>query len=112
MSLNIRWLTNGKKEIFTVRNSGVEPVSFEVFERCEDIDESIRHYAESIKKPTYCGPDLANMFRVLDIFYPNHGTCGRDDLKPHNPTRCIAESCKYGDEAGGYLNCKDYHPAQ
>ena len=106
MSLQIRYLTNGEKEIFTVRNAGITPPTFEIFEKREDIDERIRHYAPK-SDPVFCKPDLARIFGVLDIFYPNHPDCGRTDLKEHNVKKCIAEQCKYAPD-GDWEKCGHY----
>ena len=91
MSLDIRYLTNGEKSVYAVRNSGVTPTSLEIFETYEDIDERIRHYAPK-GEPKWCGPDLARTFGVLDLFYPNHPNCV---MKNYSDRQCIAESCKY-----------------
>ena len=92
MSLNIRYLTNGEKEVFTVSNIGVTPPTFEIFEKREDIDKNIRHYAP--KEPKYCDPDIAQMFDVLDIFYPNQPNCVVPKWKN---TICIENSCRHWD---------------
>jgi hypothetical protein len=90
MSLDIRYLTNGEYEIFTVRDSLQNPPSFNVYERREYIPKYVRHYADSLLKPQMCKPDLARCFGVLDLFYPNHGSCSKPDAKNRN---CVAESC-------------------
>jgi len=97
MSLDIRLLTNGEKSVYTVRNSGVTPMTLEVYESIDEIDKSIRHYALKRNKQ-FCEPDLARAFGVLDIFYPDHAqTCARADSKTKN---CIAESCRYSTLSG------------
>ena len=101
MSLNIRYLTNGEMEVFTVSNTGVNPPTFQVFEKREDIDPSIRHYAPS-GEPTMCKPDLARMFGVLDLFYPGHPNCA---IPRYADKKCIAESCKYSPN-GEWEECK------
>ena len=45
MSINIRYLTNGKKSVYVVRNSGVSPVEINYFDNKDEIPNSIRHYA-------------------------------------------------------------------
>ena len=107
MSLNIRHLTNGKLEVFTVSNTGTEPPTFEIFHSRDDIDKSLRDDVP-VGKALYCGPDSARMFGVLDLFYPNHPNCGLADLKPHNVKRCIAESCKYAPD-GNWEQCQYFH---
>ena len=91
MSLSIRYLTNGEKELFTVSDTGIEPPTFEIFDKRDDIDINIRHYAPK-GEPVFCKPDLARIFGVLDIFYPNHPNC---ILPKYSGKKCIAESCKY-----------------
>ena len=91
MSLNIRHLTNGEKALFTVSNTGVTPAVFEIFNKRDDIDKSIRHYAPS-GNPVFCDPELAHIFGVLYLFYPNHPNC----VKPEYSGKiCIAKSCKW-----------------
>lgn len=90
MSLNIRYLTNGEKEVFTITNTGVTPNEFCVVNSREEIDESIRHYAP--EKPQFCSVDIARMFGVLDIFYPDNPKCTMDG---HIGKPCIADACKY-----------------
>lgn len=92
MSLNIRHVTNGKKTIYRVTDS-VSDVSG-IYENLEDIPASIRYYAEKTKL-TFAGPDLARMFGVLDVLYPNFPKCGHPDYVGKN---CIAESCRYSDD--------------
>ena len=94
MSLYIRHLTNGKREIFTISNTGVTPPKFEIVESLADIDERIRHYAPK-GKPVFCLPDLARVFGVLDLFYPNHPINLYCALPKHSNKKCIWESCKY-----------------
>ena len=91
MSLNIRHLTNGEITIYTVSNTGVTPPTFEIYYNRESIDKNIRHYAKT-DEPTHCEPDLARIFGVLDLFYPNHPNCG---MPEYANKKCIAESCRY-----------------
>lgn len=68
MSIKIRWLTNGDKTVYTVRD--LLNGTFNVVEDIKEIPEEIRHYAENIEEPTFCEPDLARMFDVTDVFLP------------------------------------------
>ena len=68
MSLCIRHLTSGGREVFTVHNKGVSPTSYEIFDNREDIDWRIRHYAP--EEPEYCSPDLAKQLGVFEKLYP------------------------------------------
>ena len=94
VSLHIRYLTNGNKELYTVRNASAYPITFDVFENREDIDERIRHYAPD-GEPVFCLPDLARTFGVLDLFYPNHPINLNCSLPKHSSKKCIWESCKH-----------------
>lgn len=99
MSLDVRHVTNGKKQIYRIIDSLAE--TFDIYNTLEEVPESIRHYAAN-EKLTFCEPDIARMFGVLDVLYPNFPNC---ELKGYEGRQCIAESCKYADEAGGYTNC-------
>lgn len=103
MSLDIRYLTNGKKTCHTVLNSGVTPIQLNTYEHKEDIPESIRHYAPE-GKPTFVGPDLANILGVQEVFYPNFPKCGLPDCKVE---RCIAEACVYA-PSGDWTRCPHF----
>lgn len=46
MSIRIGYLSNGKKALYCVRNTGVTPNTCATYEKLEDIPESIRHYAQ------------------------------------------------------------------
>lgn len=92
MSLNIRYLTNGIHSVYTVTNTAVTPNTFAIYDKRDDIDISMRHYAPD--KPQFCIPDTARMFGVLDLFYPNHPKCIRE---------------KYGDKICLGMGCR-YHP--
>jgi len=99
MSVLVRYLTNGEKTLYTIRDSGVEPPFFGIFHTEEEIDES--GYGGCIilnKPPQFCQPDLARVFGVQHIFYPEWDfDCVRTDLKEHNVQKCIAEQCKYSE---------------
>ena len=97
MSVNIRLLTNGEKTVYTVRDSLNE--TFTIYNTIDEIPESIRHYAKDVKLK-FCEPDLARIFGVRDLFYPNFPDCGHPN---YLGKACIAESCKYGDPT--YKDC-------
>ena len=99
MSLDIRYVTNGKKTIYRIID-GVND-SFNIYEKLEDVPESIRHYA-SKKEPTFVGPDLARLFGVRDILYPNFPDCGNPE---YSGKSCIAEACKYAIDED-YTKCQ------
>lgn len=89
MSLDIRYVTNGIKTIYRVIDGSAD--SFNVYTRRDDIPKSIRHYAPK-GDPVFVGPDMAFIFGVSDILYPNFPNCGHPQ---YSGKRCIAESCKY-----------------
>lgn len=102
MSLNIKWLTNGKEKVYTVTDSLQE--TFDIYSVVEEIPIEIRYYAESIKEPTFCEPDLARFFGVQSIFYPDWPKpCGHPD---YQGKICIAEMCKYGGPDKGWEKCQ------
>lgn len=101
MSLNIRWLTNGEKKVYAVTDSLKE--TFNIYSEIEEIPAEIRHYAESIKEPTFCEPDLARCFGVQSIFYPDWPKpCGHPDYQGKT---CIAETCRYGGHDKEWEKC-------
>lgn len=105
MSLDIRYLTNGKKALYCVTNSFASPVSYEVYESIEDIPKEIRHYAPR-GDPLFVGPDSAQLSGFGPIFYPEYEhrclykgvaliPClgpGCAMLTPENPN---PQNCKY-----------------
>lgn len=62
MSIDVRWFTNGEKKIYWVRDAVAETVN--IYDALEQVPKSIRHYAEKIKNPQVCEPDLARYFGV------------------------------------------------
>lgn len=74
--------------------------SFNVYENRDNIPKGIRHYAPE-GKPTLVGPDMAAIFGVQNILYPNFPKCGHPDYIGKN---CVAESCRYAEE-NGYEAC-------
>lgn len=102
MSIDVRWLTNGEKEIYWIRDAVAETVN--IYDSLEQVPKSIRHYAEKIKNPQVCEPDLARYFGVQKELYPDWPKpCGHPDFKGKN---CIAEMCKYGGENKEWEKCQ------
>ena len=100
MSLDIRYVTNGKKTIYRVIDSSDDfGTAFNVYDTRDQIPESIRHYAPK-GEPKFVGPDMAAIFGVLDILYPNFPKCNHPD---YIEKRCIAEACKFADPT--YQDC-------
>lgn len=105
MSLDIRYVTNGVKSIYRVIDGVSE--TFNIYDSLDDIPKNIRHYAPK-GEPKFVEPDLAALFGVKDILYPNFPSCGHPDYIGKS---CIAESCKFA-ESNEWKNCpyfdKDY----
>lgn len=101
MSLRIDYLTNGTRNIYRVRNSGVDPVAIDIYEDRDDIPMSIRHYAP-YDLPKFVGPDMARFYGILDELYPNFPTCGHPD---YFGDKCVAECCQFCVEEGDWETC-------
>ena len=99
MSLDARYLTNGKKSLYVVIDSSARPAVRYIGETKEDIPKSIRDHLPD-GDPRFIGPDIAAILQVQDIFYPNFPACGHPD---YPGKRCIAESCKFSDPT--YKDC-------
>jgi len=92
MSVDIRYITNGVKSGYYVRNFGVIPTTVDLYSEKEEIPESIRHYA-SDGEPKYWGPDMARIMGCQNLLYPDFPKpCGHPDYVGEV---CIAESCEY-----------------
>ena len=74
MSLDTRYLTNGKKTLYVAIDSSVRPVVRYVGETKEDIPKNIRYHLPD-GEPKFIGPDIAAILHVQDIFYPNFPAC-------------------------------------
>ena len=91
MSLDTRYLTNGKKTLYIAIDSSRTPPTRYVGATKEEIPESIRDHLPN-GEPHFVGPDIAAILRVQDIFYPDFPMCGHPE---YSGKRCIAESCKF-----------------
>ena len=89
MSIDIRYVTNGKKAIYRVIDSSAN--AFNIYESKDQIPQNIRHYTPD-GEPKFVDPDMAAIFGVLDVLYPNFPKCGHPD---YIGKRCIATSCKF-----------------
>ena len=93
MSIDIRYITNGVKSGYYVRNSGVSLMTVDFYSKKEEIPESIRHYAPNRRMPRYWGPDMTKIMGCQKLLYPDWPkACGHPDFKGEE---CIAESCGY-----------------
>lgn len=101
MSLDIRYVTNGKQKFYRVIDSSAE--TFDIYNTLEEVPESIRHYAANSELRFY-QPDIARMLGVIDILYPDYPKCGLEGYEGKN---CIAEGCRHADyvKLDGHVDC-------
>ncbi|MFR8529763.1 MAG: hypothetical protein ACLVDB_00720 [Anaeromassilibacillus sp.] len=101
MSIDCRYFTNGTKTAYTLKHTDTGMV--EEFEKFEEIPVGVREHFKRLTTPKFCGPDLSTILGLNSVFYPDWPkACGHPD---YQGKRCIAESCKYADEAGGWEKC-------
>lgn len=102
MSVDVRYVTNGNKTGYYVRDSLSDPTTIKIYENKEDVPESIRHYCPD-GKPKYWGPDMARIMGCQKLLYPDFPKpCGHPDFSGEN---CIAESCMYSVD-GDWTKCE------
>lgn len=91
MSLDIRYLTNGTKNVYVVVDSASRPVSVSYYDTRDEIPVQIRHYAPE-GKPMFVGPDEARLFFAMKVLYPELMCeyCGKPG---YSGAVCIFESC-------------------
>lgn len=107
MSLDIRYVTNGTKTGYYVRDFLEEDEQHVVaiYDKKEDIPERIRHYAPD-GEPKYWGPDMARIMGCQKLLYPDFPkSCGHSD---YSEEVCVAESCKYAPD-GDWTKCPYFH---
>ena len=93
MSINIHYLSNGKKSYYCVTNAGVTPIERTVYENINDIPESIRHYAEG-KSPKEVTPDVAQSLGFGEYLYPEmENRCSLYGNKKITP--CLGTICGF-----------------
>lgn len=95
MSLDIRYLTNGKTTVYVVVDKATRPFTIRRYDTRDEIPVQIRHYAPE-GKPMFVGPDSARHLFAMKTLYPEfvHEFCG----EPHHVgTSCIFESCNFED---------------
>ena len=90
MSLEIRYLTNGTKNVYVVVDSASRPVSVNYYETRDEIPVQIRHYAPE-GNPMFVGPDGARLFFAMKVLYPE--LMCEHCRKPGYAGLCIFESC-------------------
>ena len=91
MSLDIRYLTNGTKNVYVVVDSASRPVSVSYYDTRDEIPVQIRHYAPE-GKPMFVDPDEARLFFAMKVLYPELMCeyCGKPG---YSGAVCIFESC-------------------
>ena len=107
MSLEIRYLTNGTKNVYVVVDTALRPVSVNYYDTRDEIPVQIRHYAPE-GKPMFVGPDGARLFFAMKVLYPEL-MCEYCRKPGYSGAVCIFESCvepwktcKYRYTAGKY----------
>lgn len=91
MSLDIRYLTNGTKNVYVVVDSASRPVSVNYYDTRDEIPVQIRHYAPE-GKPMFVGPDGARLLFAMKVLYPDlmNERCSFPEFVG---LPCIFESC-------------------
>lgn len=101
MSVDARYMTNGKKTVFILRHTDTGEV--EEFEKREDIPLGVRHLFRKMTRPKRIGPDLAMILGLTKVFYPDWPKmCA---LPKFEGCRCVGESCVLTTTPGGWQNC-------
>ena len=91
MSLDIRYLTNGTKNVYVVVEKDVTPVAVHFYSERDEIPYQIRDYAPK-GNPMFVGPDGARLFFAMKVLYPELMCeyCGKPG---YSGAVCIFESC-------------------
>ena len=88
---HIKFSTNGK-EYYYVRNTGVRPINYNLYETIEDVPKDIRHLCLDKTEVEEIGPGMAAFLGVGKILCPDLPACDH----PHFlNTECLAELCRY-----------------
>ena len=91
MSLDIRYLTNGTKNVYVVVEKDVTPVAVHFYSERDEIPYQIRHYAPE-GKPMFVCPDGARLFFAMKVLYPEL-MCEYCRKPGYSGAVCIFESC-------------------
>lgn len=92
MSLDIRYLTNGTKNVYVVVEKDVTPVAVHFYSERDEIPYQIRNYAPK-GKPMFVGPDGARNLFAMKALYPDLMN-ERCSLPEFVGLPCIFESCQ------------------
>lgn len=101
MSLDIRYLTNGTKNVYVVAEKDVTPVAVHFYSERDEIPYQIRHYAPK-GDPMFVGPEASRLFFAMDALYPElvNEHCNELDFAG---APCLFESCSLAD----WKTCKN-----
>ena len=101
MSIDCRYFTNGKKTAYTLKHTDTGLV--EEFAKFQDIPVEVRDYFKRLTEPKFCDHDISHILGLNSVFYPDWPKkCGHPD---YQGKRCVAEPCKFAEEAGGWEKC-------
>lgn len=92
MSLDIRYLTNGTKNVYVVVDTSLRPVPVNYYDTRDEIPVQIRHYAPE-GKPMFVGPNGARNLFAMKALYPDLMN-ERCSLPEFVGLPCIFESCQ------------------
>lgn len=92
MSLDIRYLTNGKKNVYVVVDTAARPISIKYYDTRDEIPVQIRHYAPE-GRPMFVGPGEARPLFAMKALYPDlmKERCALPDFVG---APCIFELCQ------------------
>ena len=90
MSLDIRYLTNGTKNVYVVVEKDVTPGAVHFYSERDEIPYQIRDYAPKGKQ-MFVGPDSARILFAMNALFPEliHEFC---DKPEYAGSPCIFES--------------------
>lgn len=95
MSLDIRYLTNGTKNVYVVAEKDVTPVAVHFYSERDEIPYQIRNYAPK-GKPMLVGPNRARLFFAMKVLYPEL-MCKYCGKPAYAGSPCIFEACSLAD---------------
>lgn len=103
MSVDCRYFTNGEKTAFTLLHTDTGEV--EVFEKREDIPDSVKHLFRNMNMPKIIGPDLAMILKINGVFYPDWPKICNAPMLNGKKCRCVVESCAIQTTPMGWKTC-------
>jgi hypothetical protein len=103
MSLDVRHVNNGKKDIYAAIHTDTGIV--DIYENLEDMPVSIRRYAVYKNESKFYGPEMARVIggkQLREALYPEFPLC---NLPGCVGNVCVAEACKCAID-GDYTKCE------